>query len=246
MPNDHRRFLALIPARGGSKRVPGKNRRLLAGKPLIQWTIEAAQEAEQIDTVCVSSDDQAIIDLGRQLGVEAPFVRPAELATDTARSTDVALHALDWYEQRGEYFDYVVLLQPTSPLRSAEHIRQAIEVLDRRRGDAVISVCPVAHSPLWSNTLPEDDSLSGFLPDEVIGRRSQDLPSYYRLNGAIYIVRPERLREERTFFLADNIFAYRMPEVVSVDIDTELDFLMAETLIRHQRETGALHGDRDD
>lgn len=227
-----KRFLAVIPARAGSKRVPGKNRRPLAGKPLIQWTIEAAQAVSEIDTVCVSTDDEALAALADGLGVDVPFIRPVELASDTASSVDVVCHAVEWYRREaGVTFDNVILLQPTSPLRTAEHIRGAIEAFERRDADAIVSVCPVSHSPLWANTLPGNDSMAGFLPDVAKGRRSQDLPTFYRLNGAIYIVRTERLLADKAFLLPDACFAYRMPESVSVDIDSETDFRLAEALL---------------
>lgn len=227
-----KRFLAVIPARAGSKRLPGKNRRLLGGKPLVQWTIEAARAVPEIDTVCVSTDDKAITTLASDLGLDVPFIRPAHLSSDTANSVDVVRHALEWYRRNaGEVFDYVILLQPTSPLRTAEHIREAIAALKRHDAAAIVSVCPMSHSPLWANTLPENDSLTGFLPEMVKGRRSQDLPTYYRLNGAIYIVRTERFLTDEAFLLPDACFAYRMPESVSVDIDSEQDLRLAEAFL---------------
>ena len=127
-------------------------------------------------------------------------------------------------------YDYVVLLQPTSPLRSEKHIDEAIELLEEKSADAIISVCETEHSPLWCNTLPQDSSMSTFLRDEVLNKRSQDLPKYYRLNGAIYICKTEKLLENKGFFIKENIYAYKMDKKNSVDIDEEIDFIIAREI----------------
>jgi CMP-N-acetylneuraminic acid synthetase len=175
-------FLAVIPARGGSKRLPRKNVLDLAGKPLIAWTIEAAKQSKYIDHFVVSTDDQEITDVSKQFGAEV-LTRPGELATDTASSVDVVLHSINAQQKQ---YDYVILLQPTSPLRTAQHIDEAIELLFEKNANAIISVCETDHSPLWSNTLHEDGNMDNFIREEVKGKRSQDLPTYYRLNGAIF------------------------------------------------------------
>lgn len=216
-------FLAIIPARGGSKRLPRKNVLDLAGKPLIAWTIEAGLKSSYIDKVIVTSDDEEILDIAKKFGSDI-IKRPDELANDTATSFDAIKHTID----NVKAYDYVVFLQPTSPLRNQKHIDEAIELLEEKEADAAVSVCEMDHSPLWSNTLPEDGSMSNFLRDEVKNKRSQDLEKYYRLNGAIYICKIERLLEEKTFFINDNIFAYQMDRKSSVDIDEEIDFKMAE------------------
>lgn len=229
-------FLAIIPARGGSKRLPGKNVRLLAGKPLVNWSVEAALSSKYVDEVLVSTDSTEVVEAARAVGVSVPFVRPVELSSDTASSSDVIQHALDFYRnEQGKIFDYVILLQPTSPLRTAEDIDSAIELLSQKKADAVISVCPMEHSPLWSNILPEDLSLGNFLRSEVQGVRSQDLPTYYRINGAIYICDMKRFTSEKTLFLKENIFAFVMSSEKSVDIDTLTDFALAEVLISKSR-----------
>ena len=175
-------FLVIIPARGGSKRLPRKNLLDLCGKPLIAWSIEAALKSKYISKVIVSSDDEEILNIAKEY--KADFIkRPDELASDTATTFDALKHTLENVEK----YDYVVLLQPTSPLRTEKHIDEAIELLKEKNADAIISVCEMEHSPLWSNTLDEDLNMSNFLRDEVLNKRSQDLPKYYRLNGAIYI-----------------------------------------------------------
>lgn len=223
---NNKTFLAIIPARGGSKRLPRKNVLDLGGKPLIAWSIEAGLHSRYIDEVVVTSDDDEILSLSQMFGAKI-LKRPDALASDIATTFDAIKHAVDNYPE----YDYVVLLQPTSPLRNAGHIDAAVELLLEKNADAVVSVCEMDHSPLWSNTLPENNDMSDFLRDEIKNRRSQDLPPYYRLNGAIYICKTEKLLEEKTFFLKNNIFAYKMDKLHSVDIDEKVDFLFAEALL---------------
>ncbi len=220
-------FLAIIPARGGSKRLPRKNMLDLNGKPLIAWSIEAGLDSKYIDKVVVSSDDSEILNISQKFGADT-IVRPSELASDTATTYDAIEHAIKSLEKK---YDYVVLLQATSPLRTAKHTNEAIVLLGKKDADAVVSVCEMEHSPLWSNTLDDTLSMKGFLRDEVLNKRSQDLETYYRLNGAIYICKTEKLLEEKSFFLKDNIFAYVMDRESSVDIDEEIDFKLAGLLV---------------
>lgn len=219
-------FLAIIPARGGSKRLPRKNILNLAGKPLIAWSIEAGLNSEYIDKVIVTSDDDEILTIAKNFGSET-IKRPDELASDTATTFDAIKHTI---ENTNEY-DFIVLLQPTSPLRNEKHIDEAIELLESKNAEAVVSVCEMDHSPLWSNTLPKDGSMKGFLRDEVLNKRSQDLEKYYRLNGAIYICKTDRLLEEKSFFMKEKIYSFVMDRKSSVDIDDEIDFKLAKLLI---------------
>lgn len=227
---DGKSILAVIPARGNSKRLPNKNILILVGKPLIAWSIEAGLKSEYIDKVVVSSDSNEILDISKKNGANI-VKRPSELASDFATSFDAIKHAIDILDEK---FDFVILLQPTSPLRKSEHIDEALELLINKKGDAVISVCETDHSPLWSNTLPKDRSMVNFLKNEVLNKRSQDLVKYYRLNGAIYICRMEKLLEEKSFFLKDNIYAYKMDRESSVDIDEKIDFQLAELMIEKE------------
>ena len=220
-------FLAIIPARGGSKRLPRKNVLDLCGKPLIAYTIEAALKSKYIDKVIVSSDDEEILNISSNFGADI-IKRPIDLANDTATTFDTIKHTIDNFEK----YDYIVLLQPTSPLRNEKHIDEAIQLLEEKNADSIISVCEMDHSPLWSNTLPKDGNMSNFLKDEILNKRSQDLEKYYRLNGAIYICKTEKLLENKGFFLKDNIFAYKMDRESSIDIDEEMDFKIAETFIK--------------
>ena len=219
-------FLAIIPARGGSKRLPRKNILDLCGKPLISWSIEAALKSKYISKVVVSSDDEEILNISSNFGADI-IKRPYELANDTATTFDTVKHTIDNFEN----YDYIVLLQPTSPLRNEKHIDEAIELLEEKQADAIVSVCEMDHSPLWSNTLPKDGNMNNFLRDEVLNKRSQDLEKYYRVNGAVYICKTDKLLENKSFFLKDNIFAYIMDRKSSIDIDEEIDFLFAERVI---------------
>ncbi len=219
-------FLAIIPARGGSQRLPRKNILDLAGKPLIAWSIEAALKSEYIDKVIVSSDDEEILKISEDFGADI-IKRPQELATDISTSFDAIKHTIDETPR----YDYIVLLQPTSPLRNKKHIDESIKTLISKDADAIISVCEMDHSPLWSNTLPENESMNNFIREDVKNKRSQDLDNYYRLNGAIYICKTELLLKEETFFIKKNIYAYKMQRKSSIDIDEKIDFKLAEFFI---------------
>ena len=221
-------FLAIIPARGGSKRLPRKNVLDLCGKPLIAYTIEAALKSKYIDKVIVSSDDDEILNISLNFGAET-IKRPVELASDKATTFDAIKHTIDNIEK----YDYIVLLQPTSPLRNEKHVNETIELLENKNADAVISVCEMEHSPLWSNTLPKDGKMNNFLRDEVLNKRSQDLEKYYRINGAIYICKTDRFLEEKSFFLKDNIYAYTMDRRSSIDIDEKEDFELANIIKKY-------------
>ena len=218
-------MLGVIPARGGSKGVPGKNIRLVAGKPLIAWTIEAAQSSKSLDHVVLTSDDREIIDVAKKYNCNAPFVRDSHLAIDTTPTVDVVLDALD----RCPGYEWVVLLQPTSPLRTAQDIDQAVEQCIAFNAPSCVSICLAKESPYWMFTLNQDQNLAPLLPNAAVTRR-QDLPPVYSLNGAIYVAKSEWLRQERTFLTPDTV-AYEMPVERSLDIDTETDFLQLKSLL---------------
>lgn len=222
-------LLGFIPARAGSKGVPGKNTRLLAGKPLIVHTIQAARESGIFDRLVVSTDGEEIARIAEEAGAEVPFLRPQELASDGARGIDVLHHALRWFEERGTKFDCVMYLQPTSPLRTAADIVKAVDILLAREADAVVSVCEVDHHPWWSNVLPEDGCMRDFIKPDIPASR-QELPVYYRLNGAIYLARWDFIRDRDSWF-GPHTYAYIMPRERSVDIDHEIDFKLVEILM---------------
>ncbi|MGE6433031.1 cytidylyltransferase domain-containing protein [Shewanella baltica] len=228
--NNGKSILALIPARGGSKRLPGKNILSLAGKPMINWSIEAAKKVSSITRVVISTDCEAIALTSKAAGAEVPFLRPADLSSDTSNTVDVIYHALEYFKSIGEYFDYLLLLQPTSPLRTSADIQGAIDLLNKKNADSVISVSECEHSPLWSNTLDDSLSLDKFIPNDLKNMRSQELPKFYRLNGAIYLIKIERFLQEG-ILMPSNSFAFKMDSNRSIDIDTRLDFLIAETIL---------------
>ena len=225
---NNKTFLAVILARGKSKRLPRKNILDLSDKPLIAWSIEAGLKSKYIDKLVVSSDDEEILEISNKFGSDT-LKRPDELAGDTSTSLDAIKHSITSFER----YDYVMLLQPTSPLRNDKHIDEAIELLEQKDADAVISVCEMSHSPLWCNTLDDNLSMTSFLKDEVLNKRSQDLEKFYRLNGAIYLCKTEKLLKENSFFLKDNIFAYVMDRKSSIDIDEQIDFELASLYMRH-------------
>ncbi len=222
-------ILGFIPARAGSRGVPGKNIRTLAGKPLIAHTIESALASGVFDYLLVSTDGEDIAGVAREFGAETPFMRPAELATDTAKSMDVILHAMAWCEDQGKHFDWIMNLQPTSPLRNSGDIVEACSLMVRRRAGAVVSVCEADHHPLWCNTLPDDRCMENFIRPEIAGANRQALPKYYRVNGAIYLAEWKFLRLRNSWYGKDT-YAYVMPKDRSVDIDSAIDFALAEIL----------------
>ncbi|MDP1393416.1 cytidylyltransferase domain-containing protein [Lysinibacillus capsici] len=220
------RCLAVIPARGGSKGVPGKNIRLLAGKPLIAWTIEAAKRSKYITTTIVSTDDEEISTVAIEYGAEVPFIRPAHLAEDDTPGVAPILHAL---EQCPDY-DYVVVLQPTSPLRTAEDIDGTIEKMFKNDGDFCVSVAEASQSPYWMYTLNKDDVMQPLIDSPLVVRR-QELPKAYILNGAVYVAKVEELKKTESFITSETV-AYEMPEERSFDIDLEKDFLVCENIMQ--------------
>ena len=175
------------------------------------------------------------MEIAAQYGAEVPFRRPDELASDTATSNAVILHCLEFLVKQGRHYDLVILLQPTSPLRTAEEIDDAFEFFEKKSAQGVISVCECEHSPLWSNILPEDASLAGFIRQDTKGFRSQDLPAHYRFNGAIYIFNVGQLLEHKGVFYHPDVYAYSMDARSSVDIDNRLDFSFAEFLLMQEK-----------
>ena len=225
--------LALIPARSGSKGLANKNIRLLNQKPLLVYSIEAARTSGIFDEIYVSTDSQEYANIAIQYGASVPFLRSKETATDTASSWDVVKEALRRYEVIGRTFDMVTLLQPTTPLRTADDIRNAYKIYREEAANSVVSVCEVDHSPLWCNTLPTDHSLCGFIRPEAVNVQRQGLDKYYRINGAVYMVNTKYL------MVCNNIYetkstACLMKKENSVDIDDEMDFIIAEAMIQNR------------
>lgn len=225
---DGRRILGVIVARGGSKGLPRKNVLPAAGKPLIAWTIDAARNSALLDRIILSTDDDEIAAVAAAHGCEVPFKRPPELATDTASIYDVLFHAID---QAGPGYDLVVLLQATSPGREAGDIDGAIEACVKAGAPACVSLSPPAKAPHWMFTLTEHGELQPLMGWDAFGRRRQDLPQAYAVNGAVYVADIAWLRVSGNFYTAETV-AWIMPPDRSVDVDTALDLAMFEALRR--------------
>jgi len=224
--------IGLITARGGSKSIPGKNIRLLAGKPLIAWTIEAALQCKELSRVIVSTDDTKIAEVARQWGAEVPFIRPTELSQDDSPHISVVLHAIHWMEgKQGLCPDYVMLLQPTSPFRTVEDVRQAIKLAKDRQAVAVVSVCEAEKHPYLCKRILDDGTLSEFIKTEIGYLRRQALPPAHALNGAIYLNKRSSLIQDQTLLPAATI-AYVMPQERSLDVDTPWDWHVADLILK--------------
>ncbi len=224
------RILALIAARGGSKRLPGKNIRHLGGKPLIAWTIELALRCACFCDVLVSTDDAEIAAVARRHGALVPWLRPEELASDTADSVDVALHAIDWYQEQHGELDGLALLQPTSPFRTEHTVTESLAVFLSGGRRSVVSVTPALSHPAWCFHL-EESGIEPFMGWEAASARSQDLAPAFVTDGSIFLTTPEALRLHRSFISATTqAFIVRNPRE-TLDIDTEEDWGIAEHTI---------------
>lgn len=227
--------LAVIPARSGSKGLPDKNIKVLEGKPLLAYSIDAAIESGCFSKIMVSTDSEKYATISIQWGAEVPFLRSRYNASDYAGSWDAVKEVLQRYKELGAVFDTVCLLQPTSPLRMADDIIAAYGQFENMAATSVVSVCECEHSPLLSNTLNANLSMEGFLPKGGEKRR-QDCDKYYRLNGAIYIVRSEDVLNDSIDISGHRSYAYIMPVERSVDIDSIRDFEYARFLMRRAHE----------
>ncbi|MGA8412615.1 MAG: acylneuraminate cytidylyltransferase family protein [Xanthobacteraceae bacterium] len=225
------RVLGLITARGGSKGLPGKNIRPLCGKPLIEWSISAAKGASCIDRIVVSTDDAAIAEVAQRAGAEVPFKRPSELATDSASSVDVVIHAIDMLAETELIFDIVVLLEPTSPLRESFDIDEGVERLIRSGAGSVVSVCrAVSAHPAFMFSQDKKGRLRPYLNQQPTGLRRQDLDPIFFLDGTLYVSRVDVLRHKRSFYHEDTV-AFEVPKWKSLEIDDVDDFVMVEALM---------------
>ncbi|BBB91706.1 MAG TPA: acylneuraminate cytidylyltransferase family protein [Methylomusa anaerophila] len=225
---DEKSILAVIPARGGSKGVPRKNIRMLAGKPLIAWTIAEALQSKYIDRLILSSEDEEIIEVAKQYGCEVPFQRPKEFAADDTPGIEPILHAV---QALSKPYDYVLVLQPTSPLRTVGDIDGCIKHCFSHEASCCVSICEAKESPYWMFQLNETSTMSPLIRSNRQYMRRQDLPKTYLLNGALYLADVKQLIQTRSF-VTDNTIGYIMPAERSVDIDNERDFqLCAEQLM---------------
>lgn len=226
------RVLGLIPARGGSKGVPGKNMRSLGGKPLLAWTAEAALAAQTLDRVILSTDDPGIAAMGRLLQLEVPFMRPAALAEDETPTLDVIIHALRWLERAGDRYDAVALLQPTSPFRTPELIDRAVRLLHARDATSVITMrhVPHRHHPFWVFLREEDGSVRLSTGERDPIPRRQMLPEALVRDGRLYVTRSSVVLEERSLY-GERCYPLCEPDEEDVNLDTLEDFVHAERLL---------------
>lgn len=224
--------LGLITARGGSKSVPKKNVKTLAGKPLIAWTIEAALNSRLLDRVMVTTDDSEIISVSKQWGADVPFVRPDNLAGDLSSHVGVVTHALKWLRQNENYSpEYVLLLQPTAPFRTSDDIDQAIMLAQDKKASSVISVTISEHHPYLLKKVNNEGRLEDFMFAIENDLPRQTLETVYALNGAIFLILVESLLKYESWY-TEETYAYVMPAERSLDIDTPWDFYMADLIMK--------------
>lgn len=235
-------IVALIPARGGSKRIQRKNIALCAGKPLLAWSAISALSSPSVDRSILSTDDLEIAEIGKQAGLEVPFIRPDSIADDAAPMLPVMRHALDWAEEAGENVEAMVLLQPTSPLRTADHIDEAIALFRSRKADGVVSVVEVPHRfhPGKLLRTNAEGTLAAFVPGNDANDKSEiDDVRYYGRNGpAILITRPDVIRSGKLYGASTH--SYVMKPEDSVDIDEPFDFWLAESILHRRNELGGV------
>ena len=231
------KILALIPARGGSKRLPGKNIKMLGGLPLIAWTIRAVSDSGCCADVLVSTDDPAIAEIAREHGAHVPWLRPPELSTDTASSVDMAIHAVDAYETMSGPVDGLLLLQPTSPFRTSDSIKRAVNLFCESDGwHPVVSVSPASSHPAWCFR-QKQEGMEPFLGWSELKKRSQDLEPAWMLNGAIYLISPNRLRNEKSFLTLDAQPLLMTDINESIDVDTMADFELCKSMLLQKSTT---------
>lgn len=226
-------MIAIVPARGGSKGLPGKNTRILCGKPLISWTIETALKSKYIDKVVLSTDDDKIAEIGEDCGAIIPFMRPSELAGDNSIATDAYLYTIERLNKENGYIieDFMVLL-PTAPMRLVEDIDQAVEIFYNNKASSVMSYASLNHPPEWTVKILDDGIVRNYFTCLSEGKNRQEYCSPYICNGSIYILKYSLFKESKKYYYP-NTYGYIMPQQRSIDIDTEIDFKFAEFLMRN-------------
>lgn len=221
--------LYIIPARGGSKGIPGKNIKPLAGKPLIEYSIDVAREFADDKDICVTTDDKRIIDVVERIGLKVPFIRPDELATDRSGTYEVLLHALDFYESRGIHYDTMVLLQPTSPFRTADDVKACLELYSDDI-DMVVSVMPAATNPYYNAFETDENGFLHISKGDGNYTRRQDAPKVWEYNGAVYVINIQSLHKMPLGKFTRRRM-YEMSRERSIDLDTHTDWLIAEIML---------------
>lgn len=240
MPLTDPKILFIIPARGGSKGLPGKNIRPLLGKPLIGWTIETALKAAEIvnGRVIVSTDDKEIADVAVSFGADVPFLRPAHLAEDTSSSADVVLHALDFLEARGETFDFVCMLEATSPQRDEKDVLSALNILMRSKtGQSIVGVCLAESShPAFLALMDEEThAIRPYEGEQFVFKRRQEIDDVYFFEGSMYASRVDTFRNRKTYY-HEHTLGYEMPKWKSFEVDDIVDFTIIEALLKARNE----------
>jgi len=228
-------FLAIIPARGGSKGLPRKNIKELNGKPLIEWSIKTGLKSKYLDEVVVSTDDQEIADIAQQHGAKIPFLRPVYLANDTATSFDAIKHTIDFYKNTlNKEFDYIVLLEPTSPLRTIDDIDKAIEQLLESDASSIVGICKTEdQNPAFLVNKNAQGFIQGYENKDMKVLRRQDIQDVYFFEGTIYISATKTLLNTKTFY-HKNTIGYEVPKYKSLEIDDMDDFIMVEAMMKHK------------
>lgn len=232
---NQKKVLAIIPARGGSKGLPGKNIKSLNGMPLIAWPINTALNSKYIDRVVVTTDDQAIADVAKQHGADVPFLRPAEFAKDTSPSSEAVIHAIEFCTQSDGAYDYVVLLEPTSPLTEASDVDKALEILAASKGLSIVGTCKVESThPVYCATIGSDDFLKPYNREHFAKPiRRQDVDELYFFEGSLYISDIKQYLKTKTFY-HEYTLPYVVPAWKSLEIDTLLDFIKIEAVMQHK------------
>ena len=225
------RNIAVIPARSGSKGLPDKNIRLVNGKPLLAYTVEAALDSGCFDVVHVSTDSEMYADIARTYGADVPFLRSAELASDTANTWDAVREVLKRYAEMGKTFETVMLMQPTTPLRTGEDVKAAYKLMNEKKAKSVIAVCEVDHSPLWCDMIPEDGNMKGFGRKDLAWVTRQELKPFYRVNGAIYLLSVSDNTITDDDIYENDCYALFMDRKKSIDIDCEDDLDLVEFML---------------
>ena len=231
-------ILGLITARGGSKRLPGKNIKDMLGKPLLTWTVETGKKSEAFDKFILSTDDNDIAKVGKDCGADIPFMRPDELATDTASSYDVVVHAVKWLEENEDFVsDWIVLLEPTAPGRQAFHIREVVELAKKNVADSIIGITEMpGHFSHLKELLKDKDGVVSRVGDGAIMRnlihRNQDIPTSYYINSAIYALKRENLFDGNKSLWGNSTYGYEMNSKYAFDIDTQEDWDIAEVKMK--------------
>jgi CMP-N-acetylneuraminic acid synthetase len=226
------KVLGLVPARGGSQGIPRKNTRFLAGRPLLAYTADAAGKARRLSRVVLSTEDPEIAEIGQRCGLEVPFLRPAELARDESPMLPVVQHALRWLEERGDQFDAVCLLQPSSPLRRYEDIDACVTMLEDKNADAVVTVLPIPleYNPHWAYFECRDGCIHVSTGEFAPITRRQDLPPAYYREGSVYVTRRDVVLKQNSLF-GRTLLGYKVDRSRSVNLDTPEDWNRAEALL---------------